>query len=132
MFFILSKILLFLLQPLVWILILIGFGYVFRKRSSGRKFFLASLILFAIFSNDFIFSEVLKSWEGKNEALKSSHYDAVILLGGYSSWNTRHEIYSFNEASDRLIKALEVYKTGMAEKKRFTQFLKIWDIPQMT
>ena len=116
MFFILSKILLFLLNPLIWILFLLLLAYVNRKSLRGKKFLMASFILFIFFSNDFIFSEVMKSWEGRNEELKSTHYDAVILLGGYSSWNTRHEIYSFNEASDRLIKALELYNTGKTDK----------------
>lgn len=74
------------------------------------------IVVFIFFSNGYIFSEVFKYWEGKNTGLKKTDYEGVILLGGYSSWNTRHETIGFNDGSDRFIKAIELYKTGMVKK----------------
>lgn len=58
----------------------------------------------------------MKTWEGRNEKLQFQTYDAVIVLGGYSSWNERQKVLSFSESSDRFIKALHLYHSGRAEK----------------
>lgn len=116
MFFILSKVLLFFTFPLTWILILLILAYIFRSRRISKRLVIGALVLFFFFSNTVIFCEVLKRWEGRNEGFGQEHYDGVIVLGGYSGWNSRHEMVTFSEGSDRLIKGLEFYKTGRANK----------------
>lgn len=116
MFFILSKILLFFTFPLTWILILLISAFVKRKSWSSKYFQRVALIIFILFSNGVIHCEVMKLWEGKNEPLSNGQYDAAVVLGGYSSWNERHATVSFNDASDRLIKAVELYKTHVVKK----------------
>jgi len=39
-----------------------------------------------------------------------------VVLGGYSSWNSRHQSVTFNESSDRFIKAYELYTGSVSEK----------------
>lgn len=107
---------LFFTFPLIWILCLTAAAYIFRKKSLGRKLLASAIVLFVFFSNGYIFSEVFKYWEGKNTALNQVEYEGVILLGGYSGWNTRHVSISFNEGSDRFIKAIELYKKGKVKK----------------
>lgn len=116
MFFILSKILSFLTYPLIWILLLLILAYIFRSKHFKKKLLFSALFLFIFFSNSFIFYEVFKLWEGKNEVLTQINYDAIVLLGGYSSWNTRHQSVTFNESSDRFIKTFELYQGKVSNK----------------
>ena len=58
----------------------------------------------------------MKTWEGQNSVKIDDTYSGVIVLGGYSSWNTRHQILEFNESADRLIHAVRLYKNGTAKK----------------
>lgn len=116
MFFILSKILLFFTYPLIWILTLLILAYIFRKKKIKRNLLISALATFFFFSNGFILCEVLKHWEGENKKLSKEKYDGVIILGGYSSWNTQRTDISFNEGSDRFIKGFELYQAGKAKK----------------
>lgn len=112
MFFFLSKILLFLTYPLVWIMFLLLTSFVFRKKNFSKILMVSATFIFLIFSNTLIFHEVFKSWEGRNDTLNYPVYDAIIVLGGYSNWNTRHNLANYNDGSDRIIRALELYKQG--------------------
>ena len=91
-------------------------AYFLRRKSISRKLFISATVTFLIFSNPFLFNEVFKHWEGRNDDLKREKYDAVVVLGGYSSWNSRHKLLGFNDGSDRLIMALELYHTKKADK----------------
>ena len=116
MFFFLSKILLFLTYPLTWILVLLIFAYVYRYKSISRKLVLTAISIFFIFSNSFIYNQTMKHWEGENEFQLKPSFPVVVILGGYSGWNKSHQSVEFYESSDRLIKGIEVYKKGIANK----------------
>ena len=74
-------------------------------------------IIFVIFSNSFLVSEVQKVWEGKNPKLPvDTTFDAAIVLGGYSHWNSRHEQFQVNESAERMLYAIKMYKRGMIKK----------------
>jgi len=87
-----------------------------RSKAISRKLIISSTIIFLFFSNSFLFNEVFKHWEGRNGNLKRDSYDAAVVLGGYSSWNSRHKLLAFNDGSDRLIIALELYHTNRVDK----------------
>jgi uncharacterized SAM-binding protein YcdF (DUF218 family) len=101
---------------MTWILLLLVAAYILRKRKNSRKIAFSALVVFLIFSNPILFCEVFKGWEGRNEVKLKEHYDVVLVLGGYSGWNTRHNTLSFNDAGDRFIEALTFYKKGIADK----------------
>lgn len=90
MFFVLSKILIFLITPLVWIIILLFFSF-FSKYPERKKKYLGWAIFFTLlFSNPFIFDECSRLWEipaTRIETLKPYH--AGIVLGGMSVCMTR-------------------------------------------
>lgn len=116
MFFILSKVLLFLSQPLVWIIVLGTSAFFLRRNRWGKRLAIAAVITFLLFSNHVLITEVLKHWEGRNETLSTGRYDAIVILGGYSNWNSRHATAEFNEGSDRLIRSLQLYRSGKTSK----------------
>jgi uncharacterized SAM-binding protein YcdF (DUF218 family) len=121
MFFLLSKLLSFVITPLIWIIILLLF-FVFsknevRKKRSFRWAF--GLILF--FSNSFIFDECIRVWEipaTHYEGLKA--YDAGIVLGGMSVYDYEYDRAQFYRGVDRLIQGVELYRRGIIKKMIFT------------
>ena len=87
-------------------------------KSSGRKRTLRILagVVFLLFSNYFIAGQAMKLWEGNNSLTLDDSYTGVIVLGGYSSWNTRHQGLEFNESADRLLQGVRLYEIGKAKK----------------
>ena len=116
MFFIISKILAFIIKPTLWILILLILALVFKKR---RKIFLiSSLIIFYFFSNDFIFNEIVKTWEEPYLSIPTitKQYKAGILLGGFSEYDRQTKIHNFKKEADRLIYTLQLYNLKIINK----------------
>ncbi len=124
MFFILSKLLLFLIQPLNWIVGLLFYS-LFTKHQKRRKtsLWIATLLLL-FFTNHFLFNQIVRLWE-PTTALSTElkqRYDIGILLGGYSN----HDIirsadrHTFSERANRFTQALELYKKGKIKKLLLT------------
>jgi uncharacterized SAM-binding protein YcdF (DUF218 family) len=84
-----------------------------RRKKTLR--IIAGFVL-VLFSNYYIAGQVMKAWEGKNSFRPGESYRGVIVLGGYSSWNTRHQQLEFNESADRLLEAVKLYESGQAKK----------------
>ena len=107
MFFILSKILSFLIKPVIWIFILL----VLILKEKSKKYIYILLFVFYFFSNSYIVDNISKQWEikPKNISDLSSNYKYGIVLGGFSSYNKDVKHIDFNEFSDRLITAIELY-----------------------
>ena len=107
MFFILSKILSFLIKPVIWIFILL----VLILKEKSKKSIYILLFIFYFFSNSYIVDSVSKQWEvnPKNISDLASNYKYGIVLGGFSSYNKDVKHIDFNEFSDRLITAIELY-----------------------
>lgn len=114
MFFILSKILLFLIKPLFWITILLIVAICTKKQPRRRRFFTATIIVFLFFSNGFIVGKIANWYEADYPSKQK--YDVGIVLGGFSGINERTHQIAFNWASDRLFQALSLYKKGEIKK----------------
>ncbi len=121
MFFILSKILSFLLSPTWWICILLLL-YILLKRFRYRQHLLyAGVSILIVFTNPFLFQKVAHKWEGPlTNPNTLQHYDGIIVLGGLSSYQSSTERIQFNSAADRLFQGIELYKKGLADKFIFT------------
>ena len=121
MFFIFSKILAFVITPLVWILTLVLFAK-FSKDDKRKKNCLRwALGLTLFFTNSFIFDECARLWEipAKNyESMKT--YDYGIVLGGMSVNDDELNRVQFFRGVDRLIQAIDLYKRGIIKKIIFT------------
>lgn len=116
MFFVLSKILLFLLNPLVWISVCLLYA-VWTKRSKRkqRSLILGTVLLF-IFSNQFLCNQAFKWWESSPTTI-TKKYDVAVLLGGYRDRSpiTEDDRFVFGEAANRFTQALELYQDGKVE-----------------
>jgi uncharacterized SAM-binding protein YcdF (DUF218 family) len=121
MFFILSKVLSFLITPIVWIVGLLIYSWRTKIESRKRKCFLWALGLLIFFSNSFILDEFMRLWEVpamKYEEIEEP-YDAAIVLGGVLNYDENYSRLQFYRSNDRLLQALELYKRGYVKKILF-------------
>jgi uncharacterized SAM-binding protein YcdF (DUF218 family) len=117
MFFLLSKILSFILSPIIWILALL-FLSLFSKKPNKKKWFLISAIaLFLLFSNHFLQNEMFRKWEIRPvrvETIKKCDY--AIVLGGFSSFDSTISRLQLTMSGDRLWQAVQLYKLKKVKK----------------
>ncbi len=116
MFFIASKLLSFLIKPIIWVFILLMGALIFKARR--RKLIIYAISIFWVLSNEFLVDRAAIVWETPPTSISSLTYNYKygIVLGGYSSYNNAIEHIDFNDSGDRLISAIELYKLGKIEK----------------
>ncbi|GAA4210232.1 YdcF family protein [Pedobacter jeongneungensis] len=114
MFFILSKILLFLIKPILWVGVLLILALAVKSPKRKKQFLILSLIVFFFFSNGFIAGKIINSYEAGYP--KNQQYDVGIVLGGFSGLNKRNNEIAFNWTSDRLFQAIALYKKGQIKQ----------------
>ncbi len=116
MFFFLSKILLFLIKPLIWVLILLlGALFTGDEVKKKRRLIFGILMLY-LFSNNFLVNEVLLLYEDRGSSELDSTYEVGLVLGGFSKKDTALGRTVFYEANDRLMQALKAYKQGKIKR----------------
>ena len=119
MFFILSKIVGYLVRPLVVILLLFISSLLTRRKIWKRRLFIAALASLLFCSNEFISNEVMRLWELPptpfSEITKT--YQVGILLTGVtkSNFNPTDRVY-FQRSSDRVTHTLQLYTLGHIKK----------------
>jgi len=113
MFYIASKLLAFLSQPIIWIFIML-ISALFYK-SQRRKILIISISLFYFFSNSFIADEFARLWEVER-FVPNSTYDVGIVLGGIADYDRITKAHNFNKNADRLMGAEQLYHKGIIKK----------------
>lgn len=118
MFFLLSKILLFLLSPVFWIMLLFLLGLLGKKQQRKKWFLISTFSLLVIFTNPFLGNLAVKKWEIPYRKVQTltSNYDYGIVLGGMSEWDEDFDRLIFAGSTDRLIQAIDLYKQGIIKK----------------
>ncbi|KRT16242.1 hypothetical protein ASU31_08680 [Pedobacter ginsenosidimutans] len=114
MIFILSKILLFLIKPIVWIFVLLIFAIASKNPKKRKRYLICILIIFFFFSNGFIVGKIINSYEA--DYPRAAKFDVGIVLGGFSGLNKRNNEIAFNWAGDRLFQAIALYKKGQIKQ----------------
>lgn len=121
MFFIFSKLLAFLITPLVWIIALFIYAMVTKNDVRRKKSLRWSLGFLLFFTNPFLFDEVTRVWEIEATPYeKLEVHDVGIVLGGMSSYDPTLSRVQFYRGVDRLLQAVELYKMGKIKKIIFT------------
>lgn len=118
MFFLISKILYFLLCPIIWIFLLLLLGLLIKNQKRSRKFYLAAFIFFLFFTNSAIIDELLRGWEQPYNIIPAHQkYDAGIVLGGgMVTLDKDYDRLIFRDNTDRFLQALDLYKNGSIQK----------------
>ena len=119
MYFFFSKLLIYFLHPLNWILILLIMAVFIKNNRYKRSTILAATIVFLLFSNSFLLNKVAASWDIKPVILPKQTYSCALVLGGYISEYDKNTGF-FNGAADRFIQALKLKESGTALHLLFT------------
>jgi uncharacterized SAM-binding protein YcdF (DUF218 family) len=114
MYFLLSKLLLFLIMPFFWIVFLLVIALISKERKRKQSFLIAAIIVLYIFSNSFLLNQFARRWDVPPDSLKNvTPYSCVIVLGGFSSSDGQGGGF-FNNASDRFIQGIKLMATKKA------------------
>ncbi len=116
MYFILSKILLFLLLPFNWILALLVIAAFKQDKVKRRRYILAGLSIAYVFSAPVFFKGFTRIWDVKTKAVNAytKKYSCVIVLGGFSGPDSKGA-GRFTWTADRFINGALLLKEGKAE-----------------
>lgn len=120
MFFALSKITFFLLQPVNWVFFLLLFAAFRRKRRIGRRAFRLGMGLLFLITNPLLTNFALRLWEYPPVALpmQEQPYELGIVLGGYVAYgiNAPTDRLQVNHYGNRLVNAAELLATKRVQK----------------
>lgn len=118
MFFILSKILDFIIAPIVWSIGLLIYSLFSRIPKRKKIALITSLSVLLFFSNSFIFDECMRLWEVKTTSKESikEPYDYGIVMGGMITFDSKFDRINFVRSVDRILQAVELYKLGKIKK----------------
>lgn len=120
MFFVLSKILNFLLKPSIWLLALLLWAVFTRRPQRRRRIVVAALVLFLFFSNQMIFNYTIGWWEVETITAHDilEPYDIGILLGGFSNPNIipGDDRLNLSVHGNRFFNAYELYRSGKVKR----------------
>ena len=115
MFFLLSKIFAFLIQPLSWLCMLLIGSVVFKQKR--RRLLQILCGVFLLFSNAFVFEEVQRWWSiaPTRDVDLPNHIPHAVVLGGFSNFDAELQRIQFHQASDRLWQTLRLSKQNCVE-----------------
>src|SRR4051794_19522118 len=121
-FFVISKIFDFLLEPLLWIIALLIFSLLSKNPKRKRKFCLAAIVLLLVFSNPFLLDEAMRAWEIPATKITDlpGTYDAGIVLSGMVMYDNSIDRIQFNRRNDRLMQAITLYRMKKVKKIVFS------------
>jgi uncharacterized SAM-binding protein YcdF (DUF218 family) len=118
MFFIISKLLAFIIAPIVWVTVLLIWALLTKDPRKKRKVLIITFCVFYFFSNTFILDEFMRKYEtpAVQESSLNGKYDAAIVLGGMIAYDPTFIRPQFDRAVDRLMQAVTLYKDGKVRR----------------
>lgn len=118
MFFIISKILSFLSNPLVWIILIGGYGFLIKNTIRRKRLITVAVSCLFFFSNSFILDEVMRKWEcpAYDREEITEPYDYGIVLTGMASYDSQLDRLDFKDGIDRMLQAVLLYREGRIRK----------------
>jgi len=119
MFFILSKTLMHLLLPVIWVLAVLLWAFFTRSARKRKILSGMAIFLFILFSNESAVTTAFKWWEYPVVPLDSvaGNYDVAVILGGFTdlSKQPRDRVY-LSQGADRMMHTLLLYRLGKVKK----------------
>jgi uncharacterized SAM-binding protein YcdF (DUF218 family) len=122
MFYIVSKLLAFVVNPIIWVFVLLLLTLLAKDPKKKRKRLIWAVVIFYVFSNSYILDEFMRSWEVPAISYDAipEPYDAGIVLGGVISYDPAIDRFQFQRQGDRIIQALLLYRNGKIKKILFS------------
>lgn len=116
MFFILSKLLLFLLIPFTWIMGLLVCICFTKSPRLKKRLTILTICIAIVFTNPWLYKKVNLAWQTpKRNLLPSEQYETGILLTGMVQFDKFNEGF-FGCSADRFIQTAALYHTGKIKK----------------
>jgi len=117
MFFILSKILAFVLSPfLIFYSLFVG-GFVVRGEFWKKRLLKLAFAFLLFFSLPMPIKFLISIWETKGEKIeKVEKYEIGVVLSGMVEYNNDFQRLTARRGADRIWQALNLYKTGKIKK----------------
>ncbi|RPD48554.1 YdcF family protein [Hymenobacter sediminis] len=118
MFFVLSKLLDFILSPTLWLVGLLVLALLLRKSRWGHRLKVAALVLALVLTNGALVNEALLAWEVPPVTLRElGRHDAGVLLTGITNGRkSPHDRVYVEQGADRLLHTLWLYRAGYIRK----------------
>lgn len=117
MFFALSKILYFLLSPLIWAISFTAVAIFTKSKKWKKRGLIIAMAIMLFFSNSFILDEFFRMWEIPATPYENMPvYDYGIVLGGMISYDAELKRMNCMRSIDRLVQAVYLYKKGKIRK----------------
>ena len=117
MFFVLSKILSYLIDPFTWIIIGLLIALITKREKLKKYAFRSAVIILIFFSNTMIFLEFMRMWEPEGKKIEDvGHYDCAIVLGGMAEYDNNLKRLSIRRGGDRIWQAINLYHLGKVDK----------------
>jgi len=114
MYFILSKVLAYFIQPLSWVFILLAIFFITKNKKRKHRCLIAAIVILYIFSNSFLFNKFAGVWDIPPYQQKNNDvYSCAIVLGGFSGGDKSNHGH-FTAAADRFIRGAQLLTTGKA------------------
>ncbi|TAD83247.1 MAG: YdcF family protein [Bacteroidetes bacterium] len=111
MFFVLSKLSLFFLKPINWLLCLGICYWLVRHAGKRKRIAIAAGIIFFVFSNGYLYRTCLMAWQPAVVIQKpAAIYRCGIVLSGMTVMNEKGQTF-FSGTSDRFIQICRLYHT---------------------
>ncbi|MBK7667188.1 MAG: YdcF family protein [Sphingobacteriaceae bacterium] len=122
MFFFLSKVLTFLVSPMVWFFAILIWALKTKDEKRKKKLLISALALIYVSCNSFFVDELARAWEPvtPDYYLSSEKYDVAIVLGGIGSIDERQNRLDFGAGGDRLFQTLDLFHKGRIKQIMFT------------
>ena len=115
MYFVLSKVLLFLIFPMLWIFVLLLIALLAKDKKRKQRLLIIAVALLYVFSIPFFINRFAAAWAVPHYSSKNTKtYSCVIVLGGFSSSDKDGNGY-FTGASDRFIEGIKLLSSGKAK-----------------
>jgi uncharacterized SAM-binding protein YcdF (DUF218 family) len=116
MFFILSKLLYYLILPFSWIVILLVCSAIFKRKRLSRRCFRAGIILLILFSNSWLSNQALSTLEVSPTHSIPDTEMAIVLTGIVENGIYINGQTQLSEGAGRLTEAVKLLKQGVVQR----------------
>ncbi|WP_345236677.1 YdcF family protein [Hymenobacter saemangeumensis] len=118
MFFLLSKLLYYLIMPALWLVLLLLLAWRSRVPRRQQRWLRAAAILALVGTNPGLSNEAMRAWEIPPVKLSQlpAQADAAVLLTGVAEDKLPHDRVYLGRGADRLTHTLWLYRAGRVKR----------------
>lgn len=123
MFFVFSKLLIFLTKPFLVFSAILVVSFVIESQHWKKRLRIIALVGFIFTTNGIIIGEILRTWEipaVKINELSEEYETGIVLGGGADVERDPHDRLFLQKSGERITHAVHLYKAGKIKKILYT------------